>query len=248
MRGHPPAGDYRARLYAHYAENHMAAAANPATVESMAYDAKVFRRRFGPLLPPDRQAAVFEVGAGAGSFLKFLAEEGYVHAEGLEQDAVQVAMGARLGVVNLRQGDAREKLAASKSAFDCVVAIDVIEHLRKDELFGFLDDARRALKPGGVLLWRAPNADGPFFGRMRYGDLTHENAFTRHSAWQLMRAAGFVDVEVAAEEPIVTGARSALRFLLWKLCSAAARVYLFAESYESGSLLTANLIVRARKP
>lgn len=244
----PPAADYRARLYARYGETHLSAATAPTTAETMAYDAKVFRRRFGPLLPADRGAAIFEAGAGAGSFLKYLAAEGYARAEGLEQDPAQVALGARLGVPGLGHGDARAKLAGSREAYDCVVAIDLLEHLRKDELFPFLEAVRGALKPGGVFIWRAPNADGPFFGRVRYGDLTHELAFTRHSAWQLMRAAGFADVEVLAEEPVVTGARSALRRALWLLCAAAARVYLFAESYAQGSLLTANLIVRARRP
>lgn len=240
--------DYRARIYSRYAAAHLAAVTRPQSAATMAYDAKVFRRAFGPLLPRDKGAKILDAGAGAGSFLRFLAEEGYAGAEGVEQDEAQVALSRELGVRGLRAGDVRAELASAKGRYDCVVAIDVLEHLRKDELFDFLDSVMGALKPGGVLLWRAPNADGPFSGRLRYGDLTHELSFTRHSAFQLMNVAGFDSVQVLPEPPVITGARSLLRAVLWSLFSVVARLYLFAESYEQGALLTGNLIVSARKP
>jgi len=240
--------DYRARVYARYSQTHIQSK-NPPTAASIAYDAVCFGKVFGPLLPPDKKASIFEVGCGSGSFLLFLQQAGYAGASGMDQDAGHIEAARGFGVKGASLGDARAHLAATHSAYDCIVAIDVIEHFTKGELFGFLDDVTAALKPGGVFLWRSPNADGPFSGRLRWGDLTHELSFTRASAWQLMSAAGFTDILIRADEPVVTGLRSLLRAALWQVCKAAAKLYLFVESYaHEGALLSANLIVRARKP
>ncbi len=239
-----PAG-YRERIYARYRETHPNAA--PPTAAGFAYEARVHEKTFGRLLPADRKAKIFEIGCGAGSFLNYLRGAGYRDASGMDQDEGQIAAAGKMGVAGASLGDGFAHLARTPAAYDCVIAIDVVEHLTKDELFGRLDAVLAALKPGGTFIWRAPNADGPFFGRVRYGDLTHELAFTKDSARQLMAVAGFTDVEVFPEEPVVTGARSLLRAALWKLFALKARLYLFAESYAQDSLLTANLIARARK-
>lgn len=236
---------YRERIYARYRETHPNAA--PATPESFAYEARVYRKTFGPLLPGDRGARIFELGCGAGSFLSYLKKAGYRDVAGADQDAGQIEAAKKMGVEGARAGDGFKVLAESPGAFDCVVAIDVLEHLTKDELFDRLETIHKALKHGGMLLWRSPNAEGPFFGRVRYGDLTHELAFTQFSARQAMAVAGFSDVEVFAEAPVVTGARSLLRALMWAWFSFKARAYLFAESYAHRSILTANIVVRARK-
>ena len=238
---------FRERLYAQYRRTHPAGAAAPSQA-SLRYDAKIYRRTFGPLLPHDRDAAVFDAGCGAGTFLHYLQHSGYAKSEGMDRDPEQAEAARKLGL-KASAGDAFAHLASRPGAYDCVVAIDVLEHLTKGELFDALDAVRGALKPGGVFVWRAPNADGPFAGRIRYGDLTHELAFTAGSARQLMAAAGFDEVGVSPEGPVVTGLRSLVRAVLWTGFRAAARLYLFAESMaHRDCILTANLIVRARRP
>lgn len=237
---------YRERIYSRYQATHIKAGQAP-TADSFAYEARVFAKVFGPLLPQDKAAAVFEAGCGSGAFLWYLQQAGYGGSQGMDQDPEHVAAAERLGVKGVSTGDAFAHLSANPGRYDCVAAIDVLEHFTKDELFGVIDSVRQALKPGGVFIWRAPNADGLCPGRIRYGDLTHELAFTKDSAWQLMRAAGFSDIAVLPEEPVATGARSLLRVLLWNLFKPLARLYLFAESYAQGALLTPNLIVRARR-
>jgi 2-polyprenyl-3-methyl-5-hydroxy-6-metoxy-1,4-benzoquinol methylase len=236
---------YRDRIYSKYRETHLNAA--PPTPENYAYQAKVHAKTFGALIPSRVDSKIFEVGCGSGSFLFYLNQAGYSNTAGMDPDKGSIEAAKSMGIAEAVQGDAFGHLAKSPGSYDCVVAIDVMEHLTKDELFEKLDVVLAALKPGGTFIWRSPNADGPFFGRVRYGDLTHELAFTKHSAWQLMKVAGFSDVEVYPENPIVTGARSLLRAVLWKLFALKAKLYLFAESYAQDSLLTANLIVRAKK-
>jgi len=243
-----PTEDYREVLRRRYSEFHAQAAANPPSAELFAYYDRVYRLTFGPLLPADRNAAVFELGCVTGSFLHYLRSAGYRNVTGVDSDESSIAAAKKLGVEGAEAGDAYERLSREKGSYDAVVAIDVLEHFRKDELFPLLRAMHGALRPGGVVIWRVPNAAGPFFGRIRYGDLTHENAFTRLSAHQALTAAGFDSVESRGEKPVVTGARSLLRAALWAGIVLLARVYLFAESFETAPILEPNLLVRARRP
>lgn len=240
--------DYRKRVYARYLATHIKGGAG-VEPRDFDYQGRVFKNKFGPLLPADKSAAIFEMGCGSGAFLRFLQKEGYTRAQGMDQDADAVETARSLGVAGVCAGDARTHLESAAARYDCIVAIDVVEHFKKEELFELFDAVYRALTPGGVFIWQAPNADGAFFGRIRYGDLTHELAFTKASAWQLMLGAGYVDVQTFADEPVVTGLRSLARAVLWSFFKAVIRLYLFAESYaQNDCLLTANLIVRGRKP
>lgn len=53
--------------------------------------------------------------------------------------------------------DDMTRSALSDSAFDCVVAVEVIEHVADDE--GFIREIHRVLKPGGWFLATTPNGD-----------------------------------------------------------------------------------------
>jgi 2-polyprenyl-3-methyl-5-hydroxy-6-metoxy-1,4-benzoquinol methylase len=242
-----PKEDYREVLRRRYSESHAQAAANPTTDAVLRYNDRVHAQTFGSLLPQNRDAAIFELGCGTGTFLHYLRNAGYSKIVGVDSDESSIETARKLGISGAETGDAVERLTRETAVYDAIVAIDVLEHFRKDELFPVLRAVRNALKPGGVLIWRAPNAEAPFFGRLRYGDLTHENAFTRLSAYQLMTAAGFDSVIARGEKPVVTGARSLLRAVLWPLVQIPARIYLYAESCETSPVLESNLIVSARK-
>jgi SAM-dependent methyltransferase len=45
------------------------------------------------------------------------------------------------------------------NVFDCVVAVEVLEHIKEPDLF--ISNVHRVLKPGGVFLMTTPNADHP---------------------------------------------------------------------------------------
>jgi len=55
---------------------------------------------------------------------------------------------------DFRQGDAAERLPFEKSSFDAVICIDAINHL--PDRPRVLDEWRRVLKPGGLLLFTDP--------------------------------------------------------------------------------------------
>ncbi len=104
----------------------------------------------------------------------------------------QVELAHRLGVPEVKHGDLNSCLEHADSAsVDVVLLMDVLEHLTRQELFDTLDEVYRILRPGGRCIAHVPNAEGLFGMRIRYGDLTHEMAFTPESAQQLFTTIGF---------------------------------------------------------
>ena len=148
----------------------------------------------------------------------------------------------------VRLGDYRDMLAEAPGALAAVTATDVLEHLAKDEVLEALDAVMAALRPGGVLVARVPNAVSPLGGHIRYGDFTHETWYTARSVRQLAAAAGFTSVEVRACPPVVHGLRSGARAAAWKPVSGLFKLALAAETGAvRGHVVTQNLTFAARK-
>lgn len=209
-------GDYRQRLYQAYVDaspGHYQQLAEPAAFEDLR---SFYRATHGPWLPPGRDAEILEVGCGSGQFLYFLKQEGYTRYRGIDASPQMLEVCRRMGVANVSQGDALAYLKAPSGALDAIVANDFIEHLTKSEILDFLADARAALKPGGRLIMKTPNAGCVFGARERYVDFTHEVIFTAESARQVLLAAGFQPVRVLPVEGAPPhGLKSRGRRLLW---------------------------------
>lgn len=242
--------DYRARIYGRYVEARGGAplvrdAASLAPRE--AYLARMIRRHF----PAERETRILDLGCGHGAILAAAAQAGYRNLAGIDASPVQVAMARELGIAGVRQGDLATELAALPAeSEDVVIAFDVLEHFAKDETVAFVDGVLRALRPGGRWIIHVPNGESPFGGRVRYGDFTHEQAFTRNSLAQLLLASGFARVECHEDAPAPHGLRSAVRWGLWKLIRLGLRVWLAAETGDAGrdAIFSQNLLAIAFKP
>ena len=240
--------DYRRRLYDHYLSTHFGSLHTP-SLAMLEWERRVWRDYFGPLLPADKAARMADLGCGYGSFLYFLRKAGYRDAQGVDVSREQVEAARSLGVDNVFLGDCWEFLESRPDEFDCLTAIDLLEHFSKEEVLALLQAIRRSLRPGGLLLLRVPNADGPFGAKILYSDFTHETAFTPTSIRQVLAATGFERIAVRAEGPRVHGFASAARWVAWKLISASLLLCLAAETGRiRGHILTQNLIAAARKP
>jgi SAM-dependent methyltransferase len=237
---------YRERLYRSYLETMDRVA--PVTLDSFRgsepYLRAVIRRHF----PPERDVHILDLGCGYGSLLHFCAQEGYSQARGVDRSPQQVDWAARLGIQGVSEGDLLDTLTSlPDGSLDVVIAFDVLEHFSKEELLPLVDEVHRVLRPGGRWIIHVPNGESPFQGRIRYGDFTHENIFTRGSLAQVLRASGFAEVRCFEDKPLVHGATSLVRRVIWEGIRVALLLYLAAEtgSFDRNTVLSQNLLAVA---
>jgi SAM-dependent methyltransferase len=223
---------YRDRIYGSYLSGRALFA--PTTPKGLVSRRHLLRRVVREHFPPSRDASVLDVGCGHGALLYYAREMGYVNLRGVDGSQEQVEAAERLGVPCVEQGEVVQTLSGlADCSQDCIVAFDVIEHFTREELIGLVDEVFRVLKPKGRWIIHTPNAESPFGMRVRYGDLTHELAFTRTSIAQLLLSSGFSQVESFEDYPEPYSAVRVGRWLIWKLIRSALRVYLAAETGDS---------------
>ena len=241
--------DYRNRFYLHYVHGR----SEPLAPESLdglgpreSYLNKLIRDHF----PPDRKAAILDVGCGHGALIHFARQNDYKNITGFDRSPQQVAEAKRLGIAGVEQRDLLRALRSyGDQSLDAVVAYDVIEHFTKDELLRFADEVYRILRREGRWIIHTPNGESPFSGRIRYGDMTHECAFTRESISQLLMATGFSQVRSYEDAPVPHGVKSAVRWVLWKAIRGILRSYLTVETGAGGKdcIFTQNFLTVAIK-
>lgn len=240
--------NYRDRIYGEYVSGHAGHLYGEVTLESLRRQYPFWEAYFGKLLPESREAAIVDLGCGEGGFVHWLREKGYGKASGIDVSPEQVARGKALGIEGVVLGKIEDFLPAHSGEYDCIVARDVLEHFRKDEILPLLDAMFGALRPGGVFIAQTVNAESPFWGRLRHADFTHEGAFTKESIAQVLRASGFAGIEVFPQRPVAHGLKSFLRRFLWQVMELRNKTYLLAETGSADGIFTQNLIVKAQKP
>jgi 2-polyprenyl-3-methyl-5-hydroxy-6-metoxy-1,4-benzoquinol methylase len=239
--------NYRTRLYSAYTSSHVVPRKGELTEATLRLQSVHWEQTFRDFLPVDRGARIIDVGCGYGSIVWWLHQIGYSHAEGIDISAEQIALGNELGVSKIETRDARALLRERPAYYDTVFARDVLEHFPKAEVLDLLDVIYGSLKHGGLLIIHTPNAESPFGMRVRYGDFTHETAFTASSLSQLLRVTGFETLDIYPSEPARHGWKSRCRFLLWKIVQAGYRFLITIESGKGRWIVTQNLIAVARR-
>jgi len=241
--------EYRTRVYNAYLtgrQNSLAMETLAGLKPRLPYLRKLIQSHF----PPDLDATILDLGCGQGALIHVARQMGYRTIRGVDGSPEQVAAARRLGIQEVEQADVMETLAeVSDASFDCIIAFDLIEHFTRDELITFVDAVWRTLKPAGRLILHTPNAESPVGMRIRYGDFTHELAFTRTSLSQLLVSSGFQQINCFEDQPVPHGMKSAVRWALWKLFRNLLRLYLAAETGDSGrnAIFSQNLLAVAFK-
>ncbi len=236
----------RDRLYGRYRSNQ--APLDPD--DERRQRAPYLRKLISKHLPSERSARILDLGCGNGTLLYFAREAGYKFISGVDTSSEQIEQARLLGFPEIRQADVFSFLAtAAAESYDAITAFDIIEHLTRSELLRLADEVYRTLAPGGRWIIHAPNAEGFLGSRIRYADLTHEQAFTRESVEQLARATGFRSVECFEDAPVVHGLKSGARLLIWKAARALLRLFFMAETGDTGrnAIFSQNLLALVRK-
>ena len=154
----------------------------------------------------DLPGPVLDVGCGRGEFLGLLKAAG-IPAAGLESNPVSVEACRRAGL-EVESGDALEVLGRRPAGkLGAVVAFQVVEHWPPEAIFRFLQHARRALAPGGVVIAETINADSLSALRAFYLDPTHVRPVPPEALRFLAEAAGFTDARIEYRSPLPPGER-----------------------------------------
>jgi 2-polyprenyl-3-methyl-5-hydroxy-6-metoxy-1,4-benzoquinol methylase len=194
----------------------------------------------------DRSADLLDVGCGDGSLLAYLGRRGFLHARGIDLSAEQVEIARRRGT-QAEVADVFDYLSAEHASFAAIVAVDVLEHLTRDELLKLAPLLYAALQPGGRLLVQTANGAGLHPGQVIYGDLTHVTIFTPQTLGQLLRPAGFQDFAFYETGPIPLRVRGKIDVALWAAVRALANAVRSIESGKRQAIWTENFLALAFK-
>lgn len=149
-------------------------------------------------LPDEKNAAILDVGFGTGWFLAACLRLGYQNLSGADFEIASKAYvkGWSPDAIALFDipNDIGSFLSGRESTFEFIHMSHVIEHIPKYSLLWVVDALYRALKPGGVLMLRTPNMEGPCANSSLYVALAHEYGFSSGNLESLLDICGFDEI------------------------------------------------------
>jgi len=186
--------NYRNTIYANYHTTQ--SGRNQNVKDLIGSQTRFFEKEIIPLLPENKEAAILDIGSGNGSFLKACKNKNYKSLTGVDLSKEQIILSIQNGIDNVFEANILEWLKANTEKFDVITAIDLIEHLTKDEVIELFTLILENLKPGGMYIFRTPNLDCPLPHPYSRGDFSHETFLNKHSSTQVLLATGFSSIEV----------------------------------------------------
>ncbi|MEW6212958.1 MAG: class I SAM-dependent methyltransferase, partial [Acidobacteriota bacterium] len=170
----PPS--YRQRIYGEYVSSFKRTDRSTLVAEAQRH-ARFFDHLFRALLEESRTVDLLEAGCGPGHFLYWAAARGFQSVRGFDLSGEQVELARSLDLA-VEEASFQSFLPRAPESYDWIVALDVIEHLTRDEGLEFLDLSREALRPGGRIFLTTPNGAALRPGPVSLGDLTHETIYS----------------------------------------------------------------------
>ncbi len=196
-----------------------------------------------------RDKTILDLGSGTGELCWLADRMGAANVVGvnLSQDEIDFAK-SNVRATFICQDILEYLSQCPTDSVDVIFALNILEHLSKDDLVAVLDHSQRILKAGGHLIAMVPNATSTYGAMTRYWDITHLQAFTPSSVRQLMRLCGFSAAEFREWGPRVHGLVSFFRFLLWQMIRAITFTRLLIETGSGkGGIYTADMLFRLSK-
>jgi len=206
-----------------------------------------YKYKYLPLLsgvkPND---AILDLGCGNGDFMQFLRRNGFINVKGIDISPEQINIAISKGL-NTCVADVFDFLKTKEDKFDAIVAIDFIEHFNKEEIINLFPFIHRSLKRGGRLILQTPNGQGLFPQQVIYGDFTHLTIFTPDSLRQILKIAGFDNIQFFETGPIPKDIKGVTRLILWRLVKVIANIFRKIEAGKTQEIWTENLICRCEQ-
>lgn len=154
--------------------------------------------QYAPLLPKARGASILDLGFGRGWFIAACLKLGYTNICGADFGTVHKShvKDWSAGVTGLYEVETNigDFLSEYRERFDFIHMSHVIEHIPKYSLLYVVDALYWALRPGGTLLLRTPNMEGPCAASSLYVTLAHEYGFAGSNLKSLLSICNFDDI------------------------------------------------------
>ena len=133
---------------------------------------------------------VLDIGCGRGEWLQLLRSEG-IEARGVDRNRVFIETCRNAGLDVVEQ-DALDYLRSQPdNSLSTVTAIHFVEHVPFEKLIAVVDEIRRTLKPGGLLIAETPNPENFMVGSCNfYADPTHRNPIPSETLKFLLESRG----------------------------------------------------------
>ncbi len=149
----------------------------------------------------DDAADVLDLGCGRGEFLELLRERG-IAARGLDTNAEMVARCTERGLAVVRHDALGHLRGLPDASVGGLFSAQVVEHLEPRYLVRLLEAMHRVLRPGGRAVIETINpASWIAYFSAYLRDVTHRQPLHPDTLEHLLRAAGFVDIEVVYLSP-----------------------------------------------
>jgi 2-polyprenyl-3-methyl-5-hydroxy-6-metoxy-1,4-benzoquinol methylase len=150
------------------------------------------------ILGADKDIRILDIGFGSGWFIAAAVKLGYSNIEGadfgghLRQPMLDWSSSIR--AVHDIPTDLGTFLADREAKYDFIHLSHVIEHIPKHSLLYNVDAIYRALRPGGTLLIRTPNMEGPASNSTLFVTLGHEYGFSGSNLESLLLICNFDNI------------------------------------------------------
>jgi O-antigen chain-terminating methyltransferase len=145
---------------------------------------------------------IVDIGCGRGEWLEVL-KEASLSARGIDTSRVMIEECTRRGLQAAEAEAITHLRAQADSSLSAITAFHFVEHLPLETLVGFLDEAARTIKPGGIVILETPNPENILVGACNfYLDPTHKNPIPSQTMQFLLESRGFCRVEVLKSYPM----------------------------------------------
>lgn len=222
--------------------------------ETMKSDPDVLQAEvaYRELLPSDKDARILDIGFGHGWFIAAALKLGYTHLEGADfgGDLRQLIRDWSPSVRAIHDipEDIGTFLKDRASTYDFIHFSHVIEHIPKHSLFFVVDALYQALKPGGTLLIRTPNMEGPAPNSTLFVTLGHEYGFTGSNLRSLLHISNFDDIRFVDLPLTQPSFRQYFTRILRRLAIARSRLNIrMFGAYNVGDQFAEELVLTARR-
>lgn len=170
----------------------------------------------------NKQIKILDIGIGRGEMLSCCKEWGYYNYKGIDISPDTINFCLSLGLNCQLIDNLVEWLTKHSEEFEIITMLDVLEHIKKDEIIPLLKTLKRSLTINGTLIIQTPNMQAPDAQLHRYNDITHEVGFSEHSLSQVLLAANFNNFHFYGfEESINNNIKHKLakiiRIIFWKI-------------------------------